>query len=318
MTDNEEPSEERPELDLPDSEEALEEAEPELDEWWSWGNFARLFIFPLIIVVVSVSIYGVFQMMLREQTSINEYITQMQTGPENERWRAAYSLAQSVRRQEAQKKLTRSSVNSIIDLYQNSEQPRMRQYLALVLAEVPIQESVEALSSGIQSSKPGVKVNSTLALGKLYEKVSDGPLKERLQSTAPRIATLLDDDSMEVRRMATFVLGSLNNESVIDDLKKTLNDSAREVRWNGAIALGRLGNDSGRDILLDVLERDLDGSFEDWRPGLRRNLLTNVIDALVQLDVEKARPLLRRIKENHPDSKVRGSALKALENLRNG
>lgn len=318
MTDNDEPSEERPELDLPDSEETLDEEEPELDEWWSWGNFARLFIFPLIIVVVSVSIYGVFQMMLRDQTSINEYITQMQTGPENERWRAAYSLAQSVRRQEAQKKLTRSSVNSIIDLYRGADQPRMRQYLALVLGEVPIEESVEALESGLQKSDPGVKVNSALALGKLYEKASGGPLEERIQSTAPKIAELLDDESMEVRRMAAFVLGSLNNRSVIDDLKKTLNDSAREVRWNGAIALGWLGNDSGQGILLDVLERDLDGNFEDWRPGLRRNLLTNVMDALVQLDVKKARPLLRKIKENHPDSKVRGAALKALEDLGNG
>lgn len=318
MTDNEETPEERPELDLPDSEEALEEEEPELDEWWSWGNFARLFIFPLIIVVVSVSIYGVFQMMLRDQTSINEYITRMQTGPENERWRAAYSLAQSVRRQEAQKKLTRSSVDSIIELYRTTEQPRMRQYLALVLGGVPIGDSVKALAAGLESDEPGVKVNTALALGKLHEKTSEGPLRERVRSTAPKVAELLDDESMEVRRMAAFVLGSLKNETVIEDLRKTLNDSAREVRWNGAIALGQLGNNEGRNILLDVLERDLDGEFEDWRPGLRRNLLTNVMDALVELDVEEARPQIREIKESHPDSKVREAALEALQNLENG
>lgn len=309
-------TEERPELDLPEEEEVLEE-EPELDEWWTWGNFARLFIFPLIIVLVAVSIYGVFQMMLRERTSINEYITKMQTGPENERWRAAYSLAQSVRRQEAQKKLTRSSVDAIVDLYKSADNPKMRQYLALVLAEVPIVESVEVLEQGLNGDNPGVKVNTALALGKLHEK-AQGPVKDRVRQSAPKIVDLLDDKNMEVRRMGAFVLGSLGNESVVEDLKSTLNDSASEVRWNGAIALGRLGSDAGEDILVDVLQRESKGQFDEMDLGPRRNLIRNAIDALADLGSKKALPQLQTIKENHSDSKIRKAALGAIEAIQSG
>ncbi len=309
---NDDSIEDRPELDLPEEEDALDD-EPELDEWWGWGNFARLFIFPLIIVLVAVGIYGVFQMMLRDRTTINEYVTKMQTGPENERWRAAYSLAQSVRRQEAQKKLTRSSVDAIVNLYRTGENPKMRQYLALVLAEVPITESVDVLREGLTSDKPGVKVNTALALGKLYEKSKEGVVKERIRGTATRIVGLLDDENMEVRRMGAFVLGSLENESVIPDLKKTLNDSAREVRWNGAIALGRLGSSAGEDILIGVLEKETDGAFKELETGLRRNLMKNTIDALAGIKSENALPYLREIKESHPDSNVRESALEAIQ-----
>jgi len=304
-------SEERPELDLPEEEDLL-------DEWWGWGNFARLFIFPLIIVLVAVSIYGVFQMMLRDRTSINEHVTKMQTGPENERWRAAYSLAQSVRRREAQKELTRSSVDAIVNLYEMAETPKMREYLALVLAEVPIVKSVEALEKGLTVENTGVKVNSALALGKLYEKADEGPVQQRVRESAPRIVKLLDDENMEVRRMAAFVLGSLENDSVVEDLKTTLNDSASEVRWNGAIALGRLGSEAGVGILIDVLEQESDGNLDEMEPGPRRNLIKNAIDALASLQSERALSHLQTIKENHADSKIRRAALEAIETIKSG
>lgn len=315
MSESESESEERPELDLPETDETLEDGEPELDEWWSWGNFARLFIFPLVIVVVSVAIYGTFQMMLRDQTTIKEYITRIRGAPENERWRAAYSLAQSVRSQEAKKKLTRSSVNSIIELYRTAEQSRIRQYLALVLAEAPVTESVQALKAGLKSSDSGVKVNSALALGRLYENASNGIVKEEVRAAALDIAKLLDDGSVDVRRMAAFVLGSLENREVIGQLKSTLNDSADEVRWNGAIALGRLGSDAGEDVLTDVLQRAKNGRFSDWEPGLRRNLLTNTAEALSQLESKNSISLLRNLYNNDEDSKVRKAALEAIQSI---
>jgi HEAT repeat protein len=314
MSETDESSDERPELDLPDAEDSVED-EPELDEWWSWGNFARLFIFPLIIVIVSVGIYGTFQMMLHDQTTISDYISQMRTGPKNERWRAAYSLAQAVRSQEAQKKLTRDSVNSIINLYQTTEYPKMRQYLALVLAEIPLKESVDSLVEGLNSDDPGVKVNTALALGRLYENAQSEIIKEQVRSTAPKIASLLDDQKAEVRRMAAFVLGSLQNPVVIDELKNTLNDSADEVRWNGAIALGQLGSKAGEDVLLKVLNRALKGNFTDWEPGVRRNLLVSTMQSLAKLDSEQALDPLRKLKESDEDSHVREVALKTIRDI---
>jgi HEAT repeat protein len=254
-------------------------------------------------------------MMLGGGVSIEEHIAEIRTGPKNERWRAAYSLAQAVRKQEAEKKLTRSSVESIIDLYRTAEQPKIRQYLALVLAEVPLSESIDALVSGLESDHPGVKVNSALALGRLQENARADRIKTEVRTKAPKVAELLTDNSTEVRRMAAFVLGSLGNKTVIDDLKNTLNDSADEVRWNGAIALGQLGSSAGESILIDVLDRALQKKFQDWKPNLRRNLLTNAIQSLEKLNSKKALSKIRQIKENDDDSKVRRAALQAIKSL---
>lgn len=314
MSDEDKNNEDRPELDLPDAEDSVE-GEPELDEWWSWGNFARLFIFPLIIVVVSVVIYGTFQMMLQNPTTIKQYISQIRNGPENERWRAAYSLAQAVKKRDAQKKLTRSSVDSIIKLYKSAEHPKIRQYLALVLAEVPVEQSIEALITGLNSDNPGVKVNTTLAIGQLFEKADGSIIETKIQSSALQLAELLNDDSSKVRRMAAFVLGSLGNKEAIDPLKSTLNDSSKEVRWNGAIALGQLGSPAGKSTLLNVLEKALNKEFSDLEPSLRRNLLTNAIQALAKLNARSALPQLKRIKEEDQDSKVRKDALEAIKKL---
>lgn len=315
MADEKQGSEDRPELDLPQVEETLEDGEPELDEWWSWGNFARLFVFPLIIVVVAVALYGTFQVMLQDPTTINEYLTRMRTGPENERWRAAYSLAQAVRRREAEKKLTQNSVNAVINLYRTTDVPRMKQYLALVLAEVPTLESVEALKSGLTSDRPGVKVNTALALGQLRKKAERRTIKQRIRRSAPEVAKLLDDDSDKVRRMAAFVLGSLGNKSVIDDLKTTLNDSSNEVRWNGAIALGQLGSQAGESVLLKVLDRARKDELNQIKPELRQNLLTSTIKALEKIDSKRALDSLRELKKNSENSKVRAASLKAINSL---
>ncbi len=316
MSEPNESYDERPELDLPDAKAATGNDEPELDEWWSWGNFSRLFIFPLIIVVVSVAIYGTFQVMLRNQPSITDYISQIRTGPENERWRAAYSLAQTVRNRDGQQQLTRESVNSIIHLYRTTKKPKIRQYLALVLAEVPLHETVKVLTSGLESNHPGVKVNTALALGRLYENTKSKPLKQEVSNSATEITKLLDDQKQEVRRMAAFVLGGLQNPSVIDELKTTLNDPADEVRWNGAIALGQLGSDAGETVLLTVLDHALDGQFKDWKPGLRRNLLVSTIQSLAELNSRKALDKLNRITESETDSRVREAALKAVRRIK--
>lgn len=299
-------SDDGPERD-PDS------AEPELDEWWSWGNFARLFIFPLIIVAVAVVIYGLFQFMLRDRRTVQDYIRGIETGTESQRWRMAYSLAQEVRRHDREREFTSRSAGEVVRLYRTAEDPRIRQYLAHVLAALPIPSAVDALEDGLQAEEPGVRVNAALALGRLWERVESEDLRERLRESTLKLAELLGDPVPEVRRMAAFVLGSLGDPRAIDPLKRTLNDSAEDVRWNGAIALGRLGDDSGRKVLLKVVRQGVREELGDLEPSVRQNLLVNTIRALRTLKVTAARPSLETLSREDEDPEVRTAARRALE-----
>lgn len=287
--------------------------EPDLDEWWSWGNFARLFIFPLIIVVVAVLIYGLFQFMLRDRRTVQDYIRGIETGTESQRWRMAYSLAQEVRRHDRDREFTSRSAEEVVRLYRTAEDPRIRQYLAHVLAALPIPSAVEALEEGLEAEQPGVRVNAALALGRLGERAKSDRLRERLRETTPKLTKRLGDPVSEVRRMAAFVLGSLGDPRAIEPLKRTLNDSAEDVRWNGAIALGRLGDHAGRDVLLEVVRKGAGEDLEDLEPSVRQNLLVNTIRALRTLEVPAARSSLKILSREDEDPEVRTAARKALE-----
>lgn len=292
--------------------------EPDLDEWWSWGNFARLFIFPLIIVAVAVVIYGLFQFMLRDRRTVQDYIRGIETGSESQRWRMAYSLAQEVRRHDREREFTTRSAQQVVRLYRTAEDPRIRQYLAHVLAALPIPSAVEALEEGLEAEEPGVRVNTALALGRLGERVESDRLRERLRETIPKLTERLDDPVSEVRRMAAFVLGSLGDPRAIEPLKRTLNDSAEDVRWNGAIALGRLGDDAGGDVLLEVVRKGAREDLGNLEPSVRQNLLVNAIRALRTLEVPAARSSLETLSREDEDPEVRTAARKALEVVSGG
>ncbi|MFB6356686.1 MAG: HEAT repeat domain-containing protein [bacterium] len=304
--DQGDPEQNEPELDVPETEEVLDE-EPELDEWLSWGNFARLFIVPLVIVIVAVVIYGFFQVMLRDPRTINDYLSQMKEGTERQRWRAAAELAKAVKRRGRQKEMTLSEVRRIIKLFKNSEQAKTRRFLAHVLAKIPSKDSIQALEGALDDPDKGVRSAAALALGQLNS-----------QKSASKIARLLDDKEPGVRLIAAGVLGSLGNKSVTEELKKTLNDPAEDVRWNGAIALARLGNESGRDLILDNLElasrRKLKKRYE-LSTAQRRRLLIGTIRAVKELDMSEARKYLKQIYQKDPDPEIRKKSLGALQKL---
>lgn len=285
-----------------------EAGEPSADpeEWWSWSNFARLFVFPLIIVIVAVGIYGFFQFLMQDGRRVQDYVAEIQTGPENHRWRAAYDLAQHVQYREGQD-FTESSAEDVVRIFRTAEDDQIKTYLALVLAELPTEASVDALEEGLQSETASVRESSVLALGRL-----------NATESVDEIVPLLQDESYEVRRMAAFALGGIGDPSVVEDLKNTLDDSSIDVRLNTAIALSRLGSPAGEVVLLDYLERALNGELEDVNVEQRRNILNTAMEALAETQSEEAVPLLRELQDEDPDSAVRRTALEARQTIQEG
>lgn len=280
-----------------------DEQEPDPDEWWSWGNFARLFIFPLVIVVVAVGIYGFFQYLVQDNREVKDYVAELQTGPDNHRWRAAYDLAQYVRHRGG-KDFTESSASKVIEIFETTDDSEMKTYLALVLAEIPIDKSRQALESGLEAEASSVREASALGLGRM----------EATDSVDDIIQTL-DDDSYEVRRMAAFALGGLGDTAAIDPLRSQLDDSSIDVRLNSAVALSRLGSDAGKRVLLDYLEQATQGEFEDLNVDQRRNILTTAMEALKRTETKEALPLLKELQDQDPDSSVRMTAMEVREAL---
>mgnify|MGYP006426202019 CR=1 FL=1 len=272
--------------------------ENDMSEWWTWGNFARLFIVPLVIVAVAVLVYGLFQFMVRDHRAVNDYIQQIEQGTERSRWRAAFDLAQQVQSQGRAKEFTLTEVRRIIQLFNQSDQPRVRMYLARVLGYIPSSTSREALRDSLEDPDPGVRINSMVALGQMEAGAS-----------VDRIADLLEDENSDVRRMAAYVLGSLGDKEAVDELRAALGDTEPDVRWNVAIALARLGNESGRSVLRDILESARDGELSSMDPNVRSNLLVNALKAFEKIGGVEDTALMEELQENDPSPEVRKQAL---------
>lgn len=294
-SNNESGSEPDVDLDIP-------EEEQDMSEWWTWGNFARLFIVPLVIVIVAVFVYGFFQFMVRDDRAVSDYIQQIEQGTERGRWRAAFDLAQRVRSGGIDKELTLTDVRQISNLYREADDPRVRMYLARVLGHVPTPQARNQLLAGLNDPDAGVRTNTLVALGEM-----------NATEQAPAIADLLSDTKPQVRRMSAYVLGSLGNPGVTDRLRKALDDPEPDVRWNVAIALARLGDDAGEPVLRDILTSALEGDFKQMDPGVRSNLLVNTLKALENIDSSGFQELLKKLHKEDPSPQVREQALSLVE-----
>jgi len=74
-----------------------------------------------------------------------------------------------------------------------------------------------------------------------------------------RIGLTLEDEDPVVRTVSCWVMSVLarpEDAKVIGLLAKACDAADREVRWNAALTLARLGNGHGKDILLDLLDRE--------------------------------------------------------------
>ncbi len=77
---------------------------------------------------------------------------------------------------------------------------------------------------------------------------------ENIEKTKEDLITALQYENHNIRQLATFYLGRINDKSIIPILLKILQDEHPEVRFSAAIVLGKIGNKSVVPTLLEALQ----------------------------------------------------------------
>ena len=117
----------------------------------------------------------------------------------------------------------------------------------------------EMLVAGIRDGKASKRTAAIAALGAL------GP-----QPRAVRlIEEALDDKDFSVRQAAAIGLGEMKARESISKLRGALNDKSPEVSFAAARSLWQMGDRSGRDILVEVLDRERKTSEGSVKSNLR-------------------------------------------------
>ncbi|HLH30603.1 MAG TPA: HEAT repeat domain-containing protein [Terriglobia bacterium] len=286
-------------VSIPDSDELIEVRKP------TSLLIAQFFLFPLIIIAICIGIFLLFGYMTYQQTTPQEYLNEVRTGSDHQRWQAAYELSNVITSQKDKLRST-DFVNELIKVYQGSREgdPRIRRYLALTMGHLGDTRAVPVLIEGLNDTDAENQMNDLLALGSIGDKSATPVVVQRLSSPDPAM-----------RKMAAFVLTALKDPSAVRGLQVALNDTSDEVRWYAAIALAQVNDASGTDVLMQLTDHGYLDKLQGYTPEQKSQLVINAVKCLGILKFQPAKDRILALSQSDPDLAVRDASLEALKQL---
>jgi HEAT repeat protein len=265
----------------------------------------RFVLVPLILVGIVVFIIVLFGQMALKQKSVRDYLYDIRTGSQSERWQAAYHLSNLLANpnkdyaEEARKELP-----EILLIFKKAEgkDPDIRRYLALAMGRLKDAHAVPALEESLQDQDSQTVIWSIWALGNIGDKSATPLILEKLENTDPAI-----------RIMSAYVLGALTDPKAIPALQAHLEDSSVEVAWNSALALARMHDASGSDLLLKMMNREYLAGFSNLSEQKKEELMVNAVHASQKLKDPVLMGQVKTLSNSDPNPRVRDAAIKALQ-----
>ena len=272
----------------------------------------QFFLVPLTVVAVVVAIYGGFRLMVADERTPGEYLSDVRSGGRDRRWPAAYELSRLMDSPDTEVRfpeLAPALVEAFVD--SEGDDPRVRRYLALAIGRLqsPPASTVAALSRALDDPDTETLITVIWALGSLGD-----------ESVVPLISRMYQFPDPGVRKMVVYALGVLPDDGSHTTLRTALDDPVPDVQWNAAVSLARHGDGRGVDVLRRMLDRDyvsrlvtpsgslVDPASDVMISGLRAVAALHTVD----IDADFG-PSIKVLAEFDPSLKVRQAAMETLK-----
>jgi HEAT repeat protein len=274
---------------------------PETDGRRDSSVVVQYFLLPLAIVAALVGIFLLFVWATGSPPTARDHLRTLQTGRFNQRWQAAFDLANQIRKGDAAAK-DPALVPDLVKVFrsaaeQTEEDPRVRRYLVLALGNAGSPEAVPALLVAAGDPDAETRLYALWGLARLG--ASDGLARFREAIRSP-------DSSF--RSVGAYGLGAVEGPEGTEELREALTDPAEQVRWNAALGLGRKGDSGGLDILEKLLDRTYLNRFKAMEPEERTGTILNALAVLKHLRASQLRGTVERLERSDPDPRVREAA----------
>jgi len=265
-----------------------------------WSLFVKLFIVPAAIVAVALGIFFLGAMALQNPKTAEEFLRELRGDSTTKRWQAAFELSRLLNKGDKEQ-FGPQMREELVAAYQEAgkDDPRVRQYLALVLGTLKERSAVPVLAQGVSEGNKEVRLYSLWALGNIEDPAGG----------EAALAALSDED-LGVRRMAVGAVSSLRYQKAKFPLQKNLEDASPALRFDSAVALARLKDEACLPVLLEMMGLKAD---EKGSEVLARSAKLAALEAYGELPSPKLKPKVLELSKNDPDLKVRDAALKALK-----
>ena len=266
--------------------------------------FYGLFIFPLIIAVGMAVLLCTVVLLTKEVETPESLITAIKTGSPSKRWQKAFELSNELNQGRG---LIRQSgvMKEVIHILRESKEydPKTRAYMAVALSKFDDPETVPAIREALRAEEdPSVQIYLIWALGVKKDKESVDQILPYLKSP--------DED---LRKMASYILGALEEPKAAPALEPLLSDTSRDARWNAALSLAKLGKDSGYSILIKMLDRTALEREEALPEDKVEEIMMNAAKGVALLGKPESLEILAKISNSDKSLKVRQAAMEALE-----
>jgi HEAT repeats/PBS lyase HEAT-like repeat len=265
----------------------------------------RFILVPLILVGVVIFLIILFGQMALKEKSVRDYLYDIRTGSQSERWQAAYHLSNLLANPKKDYVTeTKKELPEMMLIFKKAEgkDPEIRRYLVLAMGRLKDPRAIPALEEGMYDEDSQTALWSIWALGNIGDQSVTSVILEKLESQDPAI-----------RIMSAYVLGALADPKAIPALQAHLEDSSEEVQWNSALALARLHNDTGSGLLLKMMSRDYLSGFSSLGEPKKEELMVNTIHASQKLKNDALLDQIKILSTTDPNPRVRDAAIKALQ-----
>ncbi len=263
-------------------------------------TFLGLFVVPLLVVILCVAVFIGFGWIAYDRQSTMDYLNDLQSWYPPRRVQAAYELSKILIADPKALDDEPGAKQEVRRLFREAEEPKMRQYLALVLGRTRDREAVPALLAALDDPDGTTRIYVLWALGTL----GDPRARETLENA-------LGDPDAGLRKTAAYALGELGDRAAVPRLVAVLEDAAADVRWNAALSLARLGSDAGLPVLETMVDRRLLAQVPDITREQQEEAMVSAIRGLAAVGGPAYRATFDRLAQEDPSLKVRQAAIEA-------
>ena len=263
-------------------------------------------VFPLGVVAIGVAIFLLFGQLASNDASIPSYLSDIRSGSDHRKFQAAYELSKSIKRGEAAQYPNLGP--ELANVYRGAanEDPRIRQYLALVMGKVGDRRVTPVLIEALREPLVETRIYALAALAELQDP----------QSVPAILEAAGRDEEKDVRKTALFTLGVIGDRRAVPALAQALEDPTADVRYNAALALSRFGDERAAPVLREMLDRSRLDRVAGMRPDQKDDALAAAISAYAKLMGKEAIGELQPIAERDQSIRVRSVAKSAIEQIR--
>ena len=261
------------------------------------------FVVPFLIAVFFILLFTGVKILTAEKQTIYDYLNDVKNGGASKRWQSAFKLAQYLSQKASVAGDERFDAELIHAFHQSkNDDDRVRQYLALAMARTGKEKFVDPLLSALKDEKEENVCALIYALGSLKAK-----------RAVPLISTFLSHSSAKIRSGAAAALGTIGDPQAISFLKKALNDSEPNVQWGSSISLAMMHDGSGREILLNLLNRQYLSKFPELDPEEQNDLIVLAIEGASQLNDPRLQEAVQKLAQSDPNMNVRKLAMEKIK-----